>query len=90
MPLNTFLIQFQHQQKPGIVIPMGPQLMSPSQSSSGQTVQSTHTQQPGPPPGHSSMGVQASPIPHSVNSNIQVKTLTKPTIQIKQEGGEIL
>ncbi|XP_035828327.1 BRCA2-interacting transcriptional repressor EMSY isoform X2 [Aplysia californica] len=69
------------QQKPGVVIPMGPQLMSPAHSVS------TASGQVGQPSGHASAGIQMNPAQQSGSSSIQVKTLSKPTIQIKQEGG---
>ncbi|RUS70094.1 hypothetical protein EGW08_022143 [Elysia chlorotica] len=84
--------QPQHQ-KPGVVLPMGPQLMSPlpMSAATGPTVGSA-----GPPTPqqaqYSSTSIQVNQVgPGSVHSQhstgVQVKTLSKPTIQIKQEGG---
>lgn len=66
------------QSKPGVVIPMGPQLVTPHSVSAGIQVSQP---QPTLPQG----GIQMTPSQHA-NSGIQVKTLSKPTIQIKQEG----
>ncbi|XP_059177445.1 BRCA2-interacting transcriptional repressor EMSY-like isoform X2 [Physella acuta] len=64
-------------QKPGVVIPMGPQLVSPSQNiPAGLQISQ---------PQHSTSTIQVSQ-PQHLAGGIQVKTLNKPTIQIKQEG----
>ncbi|KAK0049500.1 BRCA2-interacting transcriptional repressor EMSY isoform X2 [Biomphalaria pfeifferi] len=70
------------QSKPGVVIPMGPQLVSPTQNISAriQVPQPQHT---------TSAAVQVTPSQH-IPGSIQVKTLNKPTIQIKQEGVKII
>ncbi|KAH9514629.1 hypothetical protein Btru_023128 [Bulinus truncatus] len=70
------------QSKPGVVIPMGPQLVSPNQNISTriQVSQPQHT---------TSAGIQVTPSQH-IPGSIQVKTLSKPTIQIKQEGVKII
>jgi len=61
---------------------MGPQLVSPAHSSAAAS-----SGQVGHPTGHTSAGIQMSAAQQSGSSSIQVKTLSKPTIQIKQEGG---
>ncbi|BFZ06169.1 hypothetical protein BsWGS_09208 [Bradybaena similaris] len=66
------------QQKPGVVIPMGPQLVSPPpNSASGNQVSQ---------PQQSTASIQVTSA-YPGASGLQMKTLNKPTIQIKQEGG---
>ncbi|KAK3754185.1 hypothetical protein RRG08_028152 [Elysia crispata] len=77
VPRQRYPAMVPQHQKPGVVLPMGPQLVSPLpqavslSSGSGPTINAT-----GPP-----QQTQYS------SASIQVKTLNKPTIQIKQEGG---
>lgn len=95
VPRQRYPAMVPQHQKPGIVLPMGPQLVSPlpqavslSSGSNLSSVAQGHTQQAQ----YSSSGIQVnqispSPVPHSHhNAGVQVKTLNKPTIQIKQEG----
>ncbi|GFO11518.1 chromosome 11 open reading frame 30 [Plakobranchus ocellatus] len=95
VPRQRYPAMVPQHQKPGVVLPMGPQLVSPlPQAVSLGSAAGSGAATPGPPhqAQYSSAGIQVNQLPsssalHAHSAGVQVKTLNKPTIQIKQEGG---